>query len=173
MSRSLKDKIKSIPMKYWLIIEFGTSVFIVFLIAPALADYVQPDLELAAILMSIGSDAITLMGFIIEALAIVSVLISRTILDKIRDTEEFGYLWKTFALTALILGIQAIWARMGIIFIFPEFVYQCLMIVVFFNVFLILDCIILLVLLVNVTSVGQNKKRGVPKKPRFAGDKIE
>ena len=147
--------IDGIKQRWWLIfgviLSFGLGIIGINL--PP--EIYRPGFDAIGFNLVIGGDALTLMGFIIQALAIIGALVDRTALDSIRGHSSFRDLWMTFVLSAICLGIQAVLGRSLSIFILPDFVVLVAGILAIFNCYLIIACVVLIARFISLVNEGR------------------
>ena len=129
--------------RWWLWVEVVTAIGLIAGATYLPQGVFRPGLDIMSFYQLLGGDALTLMGFLIQALAIVGALIDRRILDQIRGQPAFSDLWQVFVLTAFTLGIQTVVTRLLGVFILPDYLFLIVTFLAIMNVFLIADCILL------------------------------
>ena len=167
----LKSMTDSLGRLWWLLIEITISIIIAWQGPIMLSPFVRIDIDLESLLLRIGSDVLTLMGFTITSLAVIARNIDRPIFDEIREQASFRDLWYTFGLTASMLGILAILIRLSYVFITPSWLIQVLSFLLVMNIFLVLDCIVFLVTIVSLVNKDRIDEVSTrePVDPKFPG----
>jgi hypothetical protein len=144
-----------IKQRWWLFLGIFLSIALGMVGMYLPPEIYRPDFDIIEFNLIIGGDALALMGFIIQALAIIGALVDRTALDSIRGHSSFRDLWMTFVFSAICLGIQAMLGRFLTIFILPDYVPLIAGILAIFNCYLIGACIILLARLISLVNEGR------------------
>lgn len=147
--------IKSFKRRWWLIAEFGISLYLVYILPLLLEPLLRLDIDIEEFTLRIGSDALTLMGFTIASLAIIAKQIDRPVLDNIRTYDSFSDLWVVFGITATMLGGLALLLKSSYIFILPSWLNTVTYFLLISSIFMIADCIILLLYVVSIINEGR------------------
>lgn len=158
----MKVSIEELKRKWWIFAEIVISVFIVGIVPLFVSDYIKPDFDMIELSKVLGGDAMTLMGFVIQALAIIGALVDRDMLNRVRAHPSFSDLWLAFVISAICLGCQAVIGRISFILIFPEIIILISQVLAIFNALLIGSCIVLLAKFISLVNEG--KKAEIAKK---------
>jgi hypothetical protein len=149
----------SVKKRWWILVEMLVSAILSFVLPIYLSPMIRQGIDLEGLMLRIGSDALTLMGFTITSLAVIAKQIDRPILDSVRHQSTFKDLWRIFGLTAIALGTQALLLRLFYVFVLPDWVLVISNFLIVFNIFLVLDCIALLLLVVTILNEGKIAER--------------
>ena len=137
---------------WWILIEVLISGVVAwygpYLLSPFIKSYVNID----DLMLRLGSDALTLMGFTITALAIIARNIDKPIFDEVREKKSFADLWYVFGLTACTLGALAILISVSYIFVAPSWLIYVQNFLLVLNIFLVMNCIAFLVTVVSLVN---------------------
>lgn len=154
-----KAIISGITRWWWILLEVLVSTLIAWFGPFLLAPFVRTGIDMDNLMLRVGSDTLTLMGFTITSLAIIARHVDRQIFDEVREQAPFRDLWGTFGLTACLLGALALLIRLSYVFITPEWLVQVVGFLLVFNILLVTDCIVLLVLLVSLINRDRIKEK--------------
>lgn len=162
----------ALKKRWWLSLELVVSAILVILMPLIVSPFLRPGIDYNALTLRIGSDALTLMGFIIASLAIVAKQIDKPAFDTIRTEQTFIDLWMTFGLTAIVLGAEAVMLRFAYVFIVADWFFIIANFLIIFSILLIADCVVLLLIVVSIVNEGRIKEFGErdPVEPTFPDD---
>ena len=155
---------------WWILLEVLVSTLIALFGPFLLSPFMRTGIDMDNLMLRVGSDALTLMGFTITSLAIIARHVDRRIFDEVREQTPFRDLWGTFGLTACMLGSLTLLIRLSYVFVTPEWLLQVLGFLLVFNILLVTDCIVLLVAVVSLINrdIIKEKRQAEPVEPEFS-----
>jgi hypothetical protein len=140
---------------------FTVSVAAAFLGPVYLSIYIRVDFDMSQFFARLGSDSLTLAGFVLASLAIIAKQIDRPIFNGIRLDESFYDIWRTFALTATVFFLLAIVVKATEMFYVLDPFTPFITFLFIFGIQLLMMCIYLLfrvVSLINADAIQRLKK---------------
>lgn len=143
---------------YWLIFEVIMAFFISQVVIIWISAYIRPNMDWDQFYARLGSDALTLTGFVLTSLAVIAKQIDHPAFDEIRIDEGFKDLWRTFTLTACIFLSTALLIRLMELLYFPELSFQSAILVaairflVVLGIMLLFTCILLLASVISIIN---------------------
>lgn len=136
----------------WLIIIVIVSGLAAIVGPTYLSAHIRTDLNMSQFYARLGSDALTLAGFVLTSLAIIAKQIDRSIFDRVRLEEGFRDIWRSFALTAIVFTVLAIMVRATELFYVLDVFTNIIVFLFIFGVLLLMTCIYLLFMVVSLIN---------------------
>lgn len=151
---------------WWLTIILIISVFAAIVGPLCFSIYIRTELDMGQFYARLGSDALTLAGFVLTSLAVIAKQIDRSIFDRVRLDKGFQDIWRTFALTAIVFTVLAIMVRASELFYVLDVFTSIIVGLFVFGILLLMTCIYLLfqvVSLINKDEIARlGKEVGTP-----------